>query len=258
MQWQEHQYTQSVLSAVEGFVSKDNLTSPQWQAAVRAITRHRQSANQTGSSTRVPGGLHPMYVGLQETAPDTQDRKGLLENTMADIVDALTVLDRIDGGNQLTPTLPRTSSREAKTLSMQEQLVHLIQAFGDQIALPHLHRFTGHYETEGNPGIKPPGSSKSLRAIGPPYLPPFSKSRNGYLRVRCRPSGTTPTHAEISKILTTASPLDPFAQQWSLDPTISVRALWTNNGTTWTNNGTTQPGSISTALSVKHPFTGIN
>jgi hypothetical protein len=107
------------------------------------------------------------------------------------------------------------------------------------------------------------GPSKSLRTIGPPYLPPFSKSRNGYLRVRCRPSGTTPTHAEISKILTTASPSDPFAQQWSLDTAISgapqtIRAPWTNNGTTWTNNGTTQPGSISTALSVKHPFTGIN
>jgi hypothetical protein len=195
MQWQEHQYTPSVLSAVEGFVSKDNLTSPQWQAAVRAITRHKQSADQTGSSTRVPGGLHPMYVGLQETTPDAQDRKGLLENTMADVVDAacihflsvtelltfekLTVLDRIDGGISLLLHCPGhlvtadtnvedipiemyATGRETKTLGMQERLVHLIQAFGDQIALPHLHRFTGRYETEQSPGITPPGKFISL------------------------------------------------------------------------------------------------
>ncbi len=102
------------------------------------------------------------------------------------------------------------------------------------------------------------GPSKSLRAIGP-YLPPSLKGRNGHFRVRCRPSGTTPAHSGAPKILTTASPVDPF--EWSLDTAISgapqtIRAPSTTNGNPWTS--TTQPESISTALSIKRPFTGIN
>lgn len=106
------------------------------------------------------------------------------------------------------------------------------------------------------------GPSKSLRTVGPPYFPAFSKNRNGYLRIRCRPSGM-PTYAEAPKISTTpAFPADHFAQQLSLDTAISGapqtigRAPWTNNSALWTNNGTTQ--SISSALSIKRPFTTID
>ena len=132
-----------------------------------------------------------MYVGLQKNSSGAKDKKGLVESTIADVVDTvctqflsvytelltfkkLTVLDRIDGGISLLLHCPGhlvtaetnvedipiemyTTGREAKTLGIQERLVHLIQAFGDQIALPHLHRFTGRYGIEGSPGITPLG-----------------------------------------------------------------------------------------------------
>lgn len=95
-----------------------------------------------------------------------------------------------------------------------------------------------------------------MRAIGPPYLPPSLKGRDGHFRVRCRPSVTTPARAGAPKFLAPASPADPF--EWSLDTAISgapqtIRGLSTNNGNPWTS--ATQPESISTALSIKRPFT---
>lgn len=91
----------------------------------------------------------------------------------------LTMLDRIDGGVTILLHCPGhlvtadtniedipielyATGREVKTLGMQAQLVPLIRLFGDQIALPHLHRFTGRYEIEGRPGLIQPGNFISL------------------------------------------------------------------------------------------------
>ncbi|KAF8330272.1 hypothetical protein F5887DRAFT_1081863 [Amanita rubescens] len=277
MQQPNNQYTPSNLSAASGFITKDTIYSYQWEAAVRAIIRHRKSADKTESSTRVPGGLHPMYFGLQERTPDANDKKELVEKLLT--FEKLTVLDRIDGGISVLLHCPGylvtadtnaddipieiyATGREAKILGTQEPLVRLIRAFGNQIALPHLHRFIDRYGLEGNPGITPSGPSKPLRIIGPPYLPSFSKSRNGYLRIRYRPSSPH-THTGTPKITTTGtafSSADSFAQ-WTLDTAISgapqTISSANNSRTPWTsNNGATQ--SIS-ALSTRRPFNaGIN
>lgn len=90
VQSEDQQYTPSVLSAAADFISKDKLFAAEWHAAVRAIIRQRQAAGQRGSATRVPGGLHPTYIGLQEDNP-AKDSKKLVESTMTDAVDAVCV-----------------------------------------------------------------------------------------------------------------------------------------------------------------------
>lgn len=97
------------------------------------------------------------------------------------------------------------SPRELKEggKEMSKHMALLSQAFGADIALPHLRRFQTRCGLEG---VKPPSApsmfvsaprllltlisapGKQLRVEGPSYLPPATK--DGPHRARCRPAGT--------------------------------------------------------------------
>ena len=82
----------------------------------------------------------------------------------------LATLDRIDGGVSVLLRCPGflvASDFSVENVSVdafitphiveisgtQERLAYLIQSFGDNIAVPHLHRFTLRHATMGKPGV---------------------------------------------------------------------------------------------------------
>jgi hypothetical protein len=90
------EYTPTAISGASQFVLHSNLTTLQWQAAVRAVLRHNKSQDQTENLTNNPGGLHPMYSRLQENNCTSEEKKVLLESTMADVLDAVNIYVFLD------------------------------------------------------------------------------------------------------------------------------------------------------------------
>ncbi|KAI9572209.1 hypothetical protein HD554DRAFT_1989741, partial [Boletus coccyginus] len=81
------------------------ITTGEWQAAIRSLLRYGVYEDDTYHHTRTPGGLHPSCVYFN---PPTQDYNGtpLLDQTMGNLFDALTLQDRLDGGISLLIRCP--------------------------------------------------------------------------------------------------------------------------------------------------------
>ncbi|KAF8233267.1 hypothetical protein L208DRAFT_1377362 [Tricholoma matsutake] len=98
------------------------------------------------------GGLHPMYLQLHglgsASEQELKENKRLLEVSQSDLFDA-------EGGKDL-----------------MKHIVLLVQSFGANIALPHLHHFEAHCAVKGvrPPSVPVPGNE--LMVDGSSYLPP--------------------------------------------------------------------------------------
>ncbi|KAG1899706.1 uncharacterized protein F5891DRAFT_934359, partial [Suillus fuscotomentosus] len=72
------------------------------QAATRALLRHDVHIDGTHYQARLPGGLHPSYFAFSSTAKRTSEKslthEELLEASLQDVFDALSMQDRLDGG----------------------------------------------------------------------------------------------------------------------------------------------------------------
>ncbi|KAF8331609.1 hypothetical protein F5887DRAFT_1081200 [Amanita rubescens] len=163
-----------------------------WAAARWAIIRSGVHKDQMDRG-RV---LHPMYHSFHE-CPDLKLKKELADSTLEDVFDALTTLDRIDGGVSVLfqcPGYPVSRDVGPENMSvdtfctpylvdmegMQERLAYMIQGFGDHVAIPHLRRFAMRYASDSKkPGILPYSSAEQLHIQGPAHLPSFESAGSG-------------------------------------------------------------------------------
>lgn len=155
-----------------------NFSYDERRAASRAMLRHNEHMKDY-FLTRTSGGLHPIYVALHGIRGGSRDEKEevnvLLMGTMQDLFDIVSTLflgfvkyplismkaatlDRADGGITLilrcpgqqptsvedltvdTYISPRELNEGSKDLTKHIALI--IQAFGADVALPYLQRFT--------------------------------------------------------------------------------------------------------------------
>ncbi|KAG6903747.1 hypothetical protein DXG01_015203 [Tephrocybe rancida] len=173
-------------SGVSTVVSSDIKTysSTERRAAARAILRQGVHAHRH-LNTYSPNGLHPAYVNLardqEEITPKVDKIVDLIKECQTDAFDAVTSLDRLDGGIslllrcpgfQLGPHArpddltidvlmsPREYMEGGRELS--KFLALMVQAFGSDVALPYLQRFALHCDEEGLTPRPAPGAVYSI------------------------------------------------------------------------------------------------
>ncbi|KAK2460042.1 hypothetical protein APHAL10511_007965 [Amanita phalloides] len=174
-------------------------------------------------TTRTTNGLHPMFLALHGQGEgnniEIHERQRVQKDSLSDIFDALTALDRIDGGVSLliwSPgfTIPPDFSLNGIALDtyittraiveaediVQAVLASFIQVFGKGVVLPHLHHFTKKGKTER---INVPfelGHVTRLCVVQPyirfPYMP-----RTGCYRFQCVSFDALPIRIESGKFL---------------------------------------------------------
>ncbi|KAG6875862.1 hypothetical protein C0992_001988 [Termitomyces sp. T32_za158] len=181
------------------------LTASKKHAAARGILRYGQHLADN-SATRKPGGLNPGFLDLHalnaEVNPD--ELRAVIQECQNDMFDSITAMDVVDGGisillrcpgfipspnmtsDKLTVDLfvsPREVAEGGKELS--KHLALLVQAFGVDIALPYLQRFSDRCGKEDVNAPKAPANGKYLIVDGPSHLP--QAKLEGYFRCRCQP-----------------------------------------------------------------------
>ncbi|KAI6011573.1 hypothetical protein BKA83DRAFT_4037075, partial [Pisolithus microcarpus] len=89
------------------------------QAAARALLRHSAHLDGAHFQSRVKGGLHPAYAGFNPNMNDKKARslssKELVEASLQDVFDAVTMQDRLDGGITLLLHCAGVKSTSAQT-----------------------------------------------------------------------------------------------------------------------------------------------
>ncbi|KAF8333827.1 hypothetical protein F5887DRAFT_921664 [Amanita rubescens] len=218
-----HIYTPSNISFISAHFTE---TSPsQRLAAAWAAICHQLHSDGSDLATQTPNGLHPMYIALHGRG-DANDveikaQQEVLNDTFNDVLDALTTLDRIDGGISLlirSPgfTVSTDSGMNDITLStyltsramtavdardmLQEVLVAFTQIFGKEVVLPHLHQFTKRCELEGVNATFEPIPGIRLRAARP-YIRFPKEHSTGYNAIECVPFDFLPVRIESRKPL---------------------------------------------------------
>ncbi|KAF8333786.1 hypothetical protein F5887DRAFT_1074593 [Amanita rubescens] len=202
-------FNTSVIGKIGGFSSAHS------RAAARAVLRHGMHTDclkDVNQASLV--GLHPFFFSFNDAAGSMNDpgaRKELLHDTLADAFDAISTLDRLDGGITLMvrcpgyPVEPRFKAVEDVTIDtyisprevslnhagIQEHVALIVQRFATNIVVPHLHRFTKRC-FEGGIGttVQCPLHGRKFSPEGPNHLPPFEEPGIGYVRCRCFPAGT--------------------------------------------------------------------
>ncbi|KAF8344862.1 hypothetical protein F5887DRAFT_1075057 [Amanita rubescens] len=203
-------FNAGVIGKIDGFNS-----SAHSQAASRAVLRHGRHNDGSENATRACIlGLHPMFFGLNNLAglvPDNpRARKELLHETLADAMDTLASLDRLDGGITLMVRCPgycvESGFKAVEDITVdayisphevyvgrsgiQEHVALLVQKFATDVVVPHLHRFTERCMEEGVPDVQHPTHGKKFSAQGPNHLPPFEGPGSGHVRCHCFPAAT--------------------------------------------------------------------
>ncbi|KAI0040616.1 hypothetical protein FA95DRAFT_1611650 [Auriscalpium vulgare] len=163
-------------------------------SAARALVRTGAHADNRHLSLKA-NGLHVDYLALYEETKGVDtfrpgSQREVVEDTLGDVLDAVTTLDRIDGGFSLllhvpgfTAQLPSVSPQDVDILAylpprevahhgedMQEHIIKITDIFRSQIAYPHLLR-AQEYRTRS----RVPNNQQPLPIPVPPLLPDSSR-----------------------------------------------------------------------------------
>ncbi|KIJ59499.1 hypothetical protein HYDPIDRAFT_170757 [Hydnomerulius pinastri MD-312] len=163
------------------------------QAAIRAILRHGAHCDGAHFHTRTPGGLHPAYAAFNHHAKLEKklfSRTEFVEASLSDVFDAITMHDRLDGGisvlircpgseagldlmsDKITVDLYVTPRELIQNEPISGDTAVLIQAFCQEFAVPHLHRFNERCKVEAIKSPKPWWLAEPISPEGPKHLPP--------------------------------------------------------------------------------------
>ncbi|KAF8327690.1 hypothetical protein F5887DRAFT_924648 [Amanita rubescens] len=243
-------YTPAHVAGITVGMNLDNLAGLSFDArmaAARAAIRANAHKDGTDYRAKTDGGLHPFYVSLhgKGTGSDIEkrERQELLSATLTDVFDTISILDRVDGGISLFLHCPghlvSRSGAQTEDITvdtyvsprevhegggvLREAAARLIQAFGAQVALPHLHRFTSRCYLEDVLQVPTPFVGNQIPYATNSYLPPFEKSgndsKNGHLRVRCKPDldSRVPLRASVSAPLAERSTIGDLSTRAIID-----------------------------------------
>ncbi|KAF8128111.1 hypothetical protein EV363DRAFT_1400614 [Boletus edulis] len=142
----------------------------QHQATIRALLRHGAHADRAHYHTKTPNGLHPGYPAFTtvEKSVDTKTfrKRELIEASLNDLFDAVTMQDCLDGGISVLLRCPGFQSHIPLTANqitvnayviprkliwnkhVSGDMAMLVQAFCEEFAIPHMQRFTEHCTVE--------------------------------------------------------------------------------------------------------------
>ncbi|KAG1899556.1 uncharacterized protein F5891DRAFT_1189705 [Suillus fuscotomentosus] len=188
-----NRFSMSSIAALYTSQFAEGFSNNERQASIRASLRHDAHIDGAHYWMKTAGGLHPSYISFNPAVEQTEQRvltqDDLLEAALQDVFDAITMQDRLDGGISL---LIRCGGIEAGPNISPEQvpidlyitprelqetgqriggdLAVLVQAFAQEFAVPHLHRFMQRCTAEN---VKPPKHfpATHISPNGPQYLP---------------------------------------------------------------------------------------
>ncbi|KAF8123535.1 hypothetical protein EV363DRAFT_1403791 [Boletus edulis] len=188
-------------------------------ATIRAALRHGAHTDGSHNDTKTHGGLHPAYISFnppeRSLEQRTFSRTELIEASLADVFDAITMQDRLDGGISLLIRCPGTGEEPAgltadkvtvdvyitpRELVGNERVsgdtAMLVQAFCQEFAVPHLRRFIERCAVES---VKPPRQRQPISFKGPNHLPrPITRSSS---RIQCIPVNAEPDASDPAQLL---------------------------------------------------------
>ncbi|KAG6906278.1 hypothetical protein DXG01_014839 [Tephrocybe rancida] len=177
------------------------------RAAARAILRYRSHSSAVGHlKTQNINGLHQTYVELHDRGSVRGDVEALIMDCQNDLFDAVTSLDRMDGGISLVlrcpgfdpgsksgaecitvdvHVSPRELEHDTGGKELTKALALMVQAFGSDVALPYLQRYVRRCAEEGIVPRKAPAAGRALKASGRSHLP-GAETCGSHFRCRCR------------------------------------------------------------------------
>ncbi|RDB15155.1 hypothetical protein Hypma_004865 [Hypsizygus marmoreus] len=218
-------YTPTGIATVSSSLINSSLSTAERRAGARAILRSGQH-NTDHFETRTPGGLHPAYVDLHgrgDNAPEERrEIKNVLKDSLGDVFDAITTLDRLDGGLSLLircpghqgPTSLNIDNAQNTTLdvyasprelveggqALSKSIALIIQSFGTNIALPFLGRFVQRCKAENVNVPLAPRPGKQLKIEGPSHLPDAESDGGIHLRCRCHSGSAVALAQQMSLV----------------------------------------------------------
>ncbi|TFK63315.1 hypothetical protein BDN72DRAFT_902508 [Pluteus cervinus] len=204
------------ITAAQKLRSTENYTDKENLAAVRAIYRSGAVRDSRHLVERTVNGLHPSYFLFRSTpgsssfSPTFHDDSTVQEGLAKlneDLYDSATMLDRVDGGITLVMRVPGFAAsghtdtpditvdsyitpiaRQAGGENLERTAVYLMQKFGEELVLPHLHQYNARCDVEGISAQSPPNPGPQIRLERPHHLPD-SAVGSAFLRCRLRDHG---------------------------------------------------------------------
>ncbi|KAF8441340.1 hypothetical protein L210DRAFT_824634, partial [Boletus edulis BED1] len=156
----------------------------QRQATIRALLRHGTHADGAHYHTKTPNGLHPGYAAFTtvEKSVDAKTfrKRELIEASLNDLFDAVTMQDRLDGGisvllrcpgfqshipltaDQITVDAYVTPRELIRNEHVSGDMAVLVQAFCEEFAIPHMQRFAERCTVESVVAPRPRGDANTV------------------------------------------------------------------------------------------------
>ncbi|KAF8141800.1 hypothetical protein EV363DRAFT_1392218 [Boletus edulis] len=145
-------------------------------ATIRVALRHGAHTDGAHNDTKTHGGLHPAYISFNPPKRSLVQRAfsriELIEASLADVFDVITMQDRLDGGisllirclgsgeelagltaDKVTIDIYITPCELVGNERVNSDTAMLVQAFCQEFAVPHLQCFIEHCAVES---VKPP------------------------------------------------------------------------------------------------------
>ncbi|KIK13206.1 hypothetical protein PISMIDRAFT_18139 [Pisolithus microcarpus 441] len=131
----------------------------QRQAAIQALLRYGVHEDGTHHHVKSPGGLHPAYAAfnpIDKTEGKIIRRTDLIEASLGDVFDVITLQDHLDGRLSVLVRCPGSDTISAEELAVDIYVTPceilenecvcgdsamLVQAFCQEFAVPHLQCF---------------------------------------------------------------------------------------------------------------------
>ncbi|KAG6908714.1 hypothetical protein DXG01_003559 [Tephrocybe rancida] len=190
---------------------KKSVPSAVRQTAARAILRHGIHLTDHTEARRT-NGLSSLYIHLHGRGDingvELREQRQVIADLQDDVLDAITALDRADGGistllrspgfqpsinmgaENVTVDLivsPRELLEAEKELS--KALALITQSFAQDIVIPHMFRFNQRCIIEGVIAPPAPPEGQSLKLKGNSHLPAAVPENGINVRCQCRPGG---------------------------------------------------------------------
>ncbi|KIM50938.1 hypothetical protein SCLCIDRAFT_33882 [Scleroderma citrinum Foug A] len=225
----QNPFTVAAITALYSSSFSQGFSNSQCQAAIRALLRHGAHEDGTHYHTKMPGGLHPAYTAfnpIERTENKVLSRMDLIEASLGDVFDVITLQDRLDGRISLFIRCPGSeplSNLAAEKITLDiyvtpHKLVcnecvsgdtaMLVQAFSQEFALPHLQCFAEQCKIESIKAPKPRLLAEPIDLNRQNHLPTFLSPVAS--RIQC-----TACSAE-------AKP-DPVVDMWHLSASAAIR-----------------------------------
>ncbi|KIM58466.1 hypothetical protein SCLCIDRAFT_28011 [Scleroderma citrinum Foug A] len=184
----------AAITALYSSSFSQGFSNSQCQAAIQALLRHGAHEDGAHYHAKTPGGLHPAYAAfnlIDRTENKVLSRMDLIEASLGDVFDVITLQDCLDSGISLLIRCPGSEppsnlAAEKITLDIYVtpcKLVRnervsgdtamLVQAFSQEFVLPHLQCFAEQCKIESVKAPKPRLLAEPIDLNRQNHLPTF-------------------------------------------------------------------------------------